>query len=147
MNIEIKKLAKNEVKLFRELIELFIVVFEEEGKEIASDEHLNKLLLNPYFNVFIAQIEDRIVGGLTTYEMPRYYSEKSELYLYDMAVDTKLHNKGIGKKLISELRNYAKENNIETIFVEAHAEDEQAVKFYQSTFSEQEEVKHFNLYL
>jgi len=31
------------------------------------------------------------------------------------------------------------------IFVEAHSKDEQAVKFYESTFGTSEKVDHFNL--
>jgi len=142
--IKISRLQENNLDLFIELVELFNEVFEE-YHTVGSKTHLKKLLIKPEFHAVIATRDDVMVGGLTAYELPRYYSDKSELYIYDMAVKTELHNQGIGKALIGYLKEYGMKNGIETIFVEAHSEEEQAVKFYESTFGKSEKVDHFNL--
>ena len=67
----------------------------------------------------------------------------SELYIYDIAVKTDLHNRGIGKELISYLKEYSIKNEIEAIFVQAYSEEEQAVRFYESTLGDGIKVDHF----
>jgi len=141
--IETCTLGENDVLLFRELVMLFNEVFEEYNT-IASDKHLEDLLKRSNFKAIVAFQGDVLLGGLTTYELPRYYNEKSELYIYDFAVKTSFQGKGIGKMLIRHLEQHAKESNVELVFVEAHSEDLEAVKFYESTFGEGEKVDHFN---
>lgn len=143
-SLKISRLQKNDLNLFIELIELLNEVFEE-SHTVGSKEHLEKLLAKPDFYAVAVLKNDKIIGGLTAYELKRYYNNKSELYIYDIAVKTELHNQGIGKKLINFLKEYSTKNGIETIFVEAHSEDEQAIKFYESAIGKGEKVDHFNL--
>ena len=142
-SFKISRIQENDIKLFIELIELLNEVFEEPN-QVASERQIKKLLNKPDFYAIVAIKEGRILGGLTAYELERYYTDKSELYIYDIAVKTEFHNQGIGKALIHYLKDYSMNNDIETIFVEAHSEDTQAVKFYESTFGKAEKVDHFN---
>lgn len=142
-SFKISRIQENDIKRLIELVDLLNEVFEEPGK-IASEGQLKKLLCIPSFHAIVVIKENRVVGGLTAYELESYYTDKSELYIYDIAVKTELHNQGIGKKLIDYLKDYSAKNGIEGIFVEAHSEDEQAVKFYESTFGKSEKVDHFN---
>jgi aminoglycoside 3-N-acetyltransferase I len=142
-SFKISRIQENDTKRFIEFVELLNEVFEEPNK-VASKRQLKKLLSRRDFHAVVAIKEDKIIGGLTAYELERYYTDKSELYIYDIAVKTELHNQGIGKELINYLKDYSTNNGIETIFVEAHSEDEQAVKFYESTFGKSEKVDHFN---
>ncbi len=142
-NFKISRIQENDIERFIELVELLNEVFKEPNK-VASEKQLKKLLNKPDFHAIVAIKEGIIIGGLTAYELERYYTDKVELYIYDIAVKTELHNQGIGKGLIDYLKDYSTKNGIETIFVEAHSEDEQAVKFYQSTFGKGEKVDHFN---
>lgn len=140
---KISRIQANDIGQFIELIDLLNEVFEESSK-VASEKQLKKLLQKPEFHAISVIKEDKIIGGLTAYELERYYTDKSELYIYDIAVKTEFHNQGIGKKLIHYVKDYSAKNGIEGIFVEAHSEDEQAVKFYESTFGKSEKVDHFN---
>ncbi len=140
---KIHRLEVGDLKKMQSLVALLNEVFEE-YHSVGSDKQLEKLLSNPDFHAIVAIEDDIIVGGVTVYEMARYYSDKSELYIYDIAVKTELQNKGIGKKLLDFLKAYGRENNIETIFVEALSDEDQAVKFYESTFGKREKVDHFN---
>ncbi|GGG30839.1 hypothetical protein GCM10011344_34720 [Dokdonia pacifica] len=142
-SFKISRIQENDIKLFIELIELLNEVFEEPN-QVASERQIKKLLNKPDFYAIVAIKEGRILGGLTAYELERYYTDKSELYIYDIAVKTEFQNQGIGKALIHYLKDYSTNNDIETIFVEAHSEDTQAVKFYESTFGKAEKVDHFN---
>ncbi|MDT0608162.1 GNAT family N-acetyltransferase [Croceitalea rosinachiae] len=142
-SFKVSRIKGNNIEQFTELIDLLNEVFEEPSK-VASERQLKKLLSKPEFHVIAAIKEGKIIGGLTAYELERYYTDKSELYIYDIAVKKELHNQGIGKKLIAYLKDYSTRNGIESIFVQAHPEDEQAVKFYKSILGKGEKVDHFN---
>lgn len=142
-SFKISRIQENDIELFIELVELLNEVFEESNK-VASKRQLKKLLNKPDFHAIAVIKESKIIGGLTAYELEKYYTDKSELYIYDIAVKAELQNQGIGKELMEYLKAYSTNNGIETIFVEAHSEDEQAVKFYESTFGKGEKVDHFN---
>ena len=139
---QIKRLNKEELTEFRSLIHVFNAVFEEEPK-IGSENHLRKLLSREDFIVLAAFRENEVVGGLTAYELPMYYSDSFEIFLYDLAVKSEFQRKGIGKGLIQSLKAYCIEKEIKEFFVMAHEEDEHAVEFYRATGGKSEKVVNF----
>ena len=141
--LEVRKLTQQDVPAFNLLIHLFSIVFEEKESDTRSETHLLKLLRNDHFVAMAAFYEKEIVGGLTAYELPMYYSEESEILLYDLAITSKYQRMGIGKRLIQSLKEYCAENGINEFFVLAHEEDEHAVAFYHSTGGKSEKVVNF----
>ncbi len=53
----------------------------------------------------VAKYEEDIIGGLTAHELPSTYFEANEVYVYDLAVHPNFQKKGIGRRLIEELKN------------------------------------------
>src|SRR5688572_28261592 len=96
----IKRLQKGDLNEFVDLVNLFEEVFEMKNFSIPDAKHLQNLLNRSDFNVFVALKNDIVVGGLTTYVLEQYYSEKPLAYIYDLAVDTNFQRHGIGKRLI-----------------------------------------------
>jgi aminoglycoside 3-N-acetyltransferase I len=141
-SFEFKRLDGNDLSLFKSLVEMFNMVFEEE-QNTGSDPHLQKLLENNGFIAIAAISEGEILGGLTAYKLPMIYSDASEVMLYDMAVREEYQRMGIGKGLIQSLKEYCIKNGIETFFVMAHAEDLHAVEFYHATGGKSEKVVNF----
>ena len=72
-----------------------------------------------------------------------YYSENSEIFIYDLAVKPEYQRMGVGKSLIHKLKEYCVENGIVEFFVLAHEEDEHAIEFYRSTGGKREDVVNF----
>ena len=143
MSIEIKKLGNHEIDKFKELIRLFEDVFEMKNFKMPDENYLQKLLEEDSFFVFVAMIQDQVVGGLTSYTLQQYYSKSPLVYIYDLAVKTEFQRQGIGKMLISGLTNYCREIGIEEVFVQADEVDDFAIKFYHSTGATAEKVVHF----
>lgn len=142
--VKIKRLEENDLIKFIELIKLFEEVFEMKDFSIPDSKHLQSLLNRNNFEVFVALLDNKVVGGLTTYELEQYYSEKPLAYIYDLAVDIKLQRHGIGKKLIAETNKFYKEKGFEEVFVQADKIDDYAIDFYRKTNpSEEEQVVHF----
>ena len=90
------------------------------GKSVKSlkDEHENSS-----FHL-IGLIDKKIVacGRL-------HNNSSTEAQIRYMAVDKELRGKGIGKKIVNHLENYAKKNQIKTMVLNAR---DHAIKFYQN---------------
>ena len=142
MSIEIKRLTKEDLSDFTALINLFNLVFEEESKS-GSEANSLRLLNSDGFIALAAIAENEVVGGLTAYELPMYYSDSSEIFLYDLAVKPDYQRKGIGKDLLHSLKEYCIENGIKDFFVMAHEEDKYAIEFYHATGGKSEKVVNF----
>ena len=140
---EIKHLTKEDVSKFTLLVNLFNTVFEEEHPTIGSEANSLRLLNDSRFIAFAALAENEVVGGLTAYKLPMYYSDSSEIFLYDLAVKPEYQRMGIGKGLIQSLKEHCVKNGIKDFFVMAHEEDEHAIEFYRATGGRGERVVNF----
>lgn len=144
MDIEIKKLSPQDIDDFSDLIRIFEIVFEIDNFKMPNEKHLQSLLSNPTFFSLVAKKNNKVVGGLTVYILHLYYSTKPTAYIYDIGVLEEYQRKGFGKKLITYLINYCKENGFENAYVEAETDDIQAVNFYRTTsFSNELQATHF----
>jgi aminoglycoside 3-N-acetyltransferase I len=130
--MEIIKLNSGQVKEFTALLQIFKEVFESE--EILSDkDYLAGLLNKPDFLVFVAMENEKVIGGLTVYVLHSYQVARPMAYIYDVGVATAFQRQGIGKSLLAYVCNYCKDHAYEDVFVQAEAEDAQAVNFYRQT--------------
>ncbi|TGL14945.1 GNAT family N-acetyltransferase [Leptospira meyeri] len=142
-NIKIKKLASNDLKQFIELIRVFEDVFEMKNFQMPSLHYLQSLLDRDDFYIFVSLHESQVVGGLTSYTLRQYYSEKPLVYIFDLAVLTKYQRQGIGRSLIQGINEYCKKIGVEEVFVQADLVDDYALEFYKSTGGLPEDVVHF----
>lgn len=143
--IRIVQLKINDTALFRQMVLLFSDVFEEPIEQMPSVDYINNLLSNPGFAAFVALDENTVVGGITAHEMPGYYSETSELYIYDLAVHPNSQRKGTGEKLVRAVEAYAKNSNIKTIFVQTYEEEKEAILFYENVVGKGQNIVHFEI--
>jgi aminoglycoside 3-N-acetyltransferase I len=142
--LQVIKLDNGDVLILQKLILLFQEMFKIENPAHTKESYLEGLLENNCFIALVTIYENEIVGGLTAYELPMYYSEYSEIFIYDLAVKPEFRRRGFGKKLLSTLKEYCMTNGIRTFFAEAHEKDKYTVNFYHSTGGNSEKVVHFN---
>lgn len=144
MRVEIQILAHKDADYFSDLIKIFEEAFEWENFSPPTNTHLQRLLSNESFLVFIAKTNHKLIGGLTVHVLDRYDTEKPSAYIYDIAVLPNYQRKGIGKLLIVTLNDYCKKNGFSEAFVQAETDDHQAVNFYRTTPNTSElEATHF----
>lgn len=144
MKITLKQLRPDDIDDFIHLVRLFERVFEMQDFTMPPEPYLQNLLTREGFIVYVATHQNQVVGGLTAHVLPSYYFESSEVYLYDLAVETKFQRKGIGKKLLSALSDHCEKNNYREFFVQADVVDAHAIEFYHATGGIAERVVHFN---
>jgi aminoglycoside 3-N-acetyltransferase I len=142
-DIEIQKLAADDVDRFAAVVQLFAETFGMENFTLPARQHLARLIESDEFIALVATEGRRIAGGLTAYVIRQYYTEKPLVYIYDLAVDPAFQRRGIATRLITALKTWCAENDIGEAFVQATADDEHAVAFYRSTGALEEEVRYF----
>ncbi len=114
------------------------------GAARPGDEYLARLLGSDRF-IALAAIEDSaVVGGLAAYLLDKFEQERSEVYIYDLAVAETHRRCGIATALIERLKPIAAERGAYVIFVQADPVDEPAVALY-SKLGKREDVLHFDI--
>lgn len=148
MTYTYKQLHESDIPLLHGLLRVFGAAFEDVAtyqKVMPRSEYLQVLLAKPTFIALVALDADGlVVGGLTAYVLEKFEQERSEVYIYDLAVAEEHRRKGIARNLITELKRIAKEKGAYIIYVQADPPDEPAVKLYQS-LGAREDVYHFDI--
>lgn len=85
-----------------------------------------------------------VVGGLAAYELRKFEQERSEVYIYDLAVAEAHRREGIATAPIEELRSIAAARGAWVVFVQADLGDDPAIALY-SKLGTREDVLHFDI--
>lgn len=148
MQYSYKQLDNTDVALLKQLLGVFGQAFEDVAtyqNHVPTDAYLRSLLAKPTFIAIVAQSEDgQVIGGLAAYVLEKFEQERSEVYIYDLAVGEAHRRKGIASELITQLKPIAKDKGAYVIFVQADPPDEPAVRLYES-LGTKEEVYHFDI--
>ena len=131
----------------KDLLLVFADAFEDHDSyqsAIPSDDYLNALLAREDFIPLVAVVDGKVVGGLAAYVLQKFEQERSEIYIYDLAVDEEYRRQHIATGLINKLREIAREIGAWVIYVQADPPDEPAVKLYES-LGTREDVLHFDI--
>jgi aminoglycoside 3-N-acetyltransferase I len=129
------------------LLELFGEVFEEKetyGSARPSADYQRQLLSDPGFVALVALQDRKVVGGLAAYELRKFEQERSEFYIYDLAVARRHRREGIATALIGHLKQIAAARGGYVVFVQADPDDEAAIGLY-SKLGTREDVLHFDI--
>ena len=106
--------------------------------------YLERLLASDGFIALAALSDDEVVGGLAAYELRKFEQERSEIYIYDLAVAAAHRRRGIATALIEELRRIAAARGAYVVFVQADRGDDAAIALY-SKLGMREDVLHFDI--
>ena len=142
-------LGRDDLDRFRDLLNVFGEAFEEEALYASappSDDYLRDLLSQPEFVAVVALDDEQVIGGLTAYELKKYEQERSEFYLYDLAVASPYRRQGAATAVINHLKATAKKMGAYVIFVQADYGDDPATALY-TKLGVREDVLHFDLKL
>jgi aminoglycoside 3-N-acetyltransferase I len=147
VSFRVLQLTPGDVDLMGSMLTMFGEAFgevETYGAARPGAEYLRRLLASDYFIAVAALKEDDVVGGLAAYELRKFEQERSEIYIYDLAVAAPHRRRGIATALIQELRRIAAERGAYVVFVQADRGDAPAVALY-SKLGSREDVLHFDM--
>jgi len=149
MSTRIQQIAPADVEMMESLSTMFGEAFGDAESYTArrpSQDYLRRLLASDTFIALAALKGDTVVGGLTAYELRKFEQERSEVYIYDLAVLEAHRRQGIATALINGLRSIAAARGAWVIFVQADTgiEDEPAIALY-TKLGAREDVLHFDI--
>lgn len=147
MVVCVQQLTPADVATMEALLAVFADAFGDEDAYLGnqpSASYLRKLLGSDSFIALAALKGDEVVGGIAAYELRKFEQQRSEVYIYDLAVAVTQRRQGIATALIQELGRIAASRGAYVMFVQADAGDEPAIALY-SKLGRREEVLHFDI--
>jgi len=143
--ISIRQLSANDLALMEGLLATFGEAFNQVATYSSSrpsNAYFKRLLSSDYFIALVALKNGSVVGGIAAYELQKFEQERSEIYIYDLAVAASHRREGIATALIQELKKIAVARAAYVIFVQADIEDDPAIALY-TKLGAREDVLHF----
>lgn len=144
--IELRRLGSGDENAMEAANRLFGEVFGTEGYHgpAPGRDHLRRILADEKFIVLVARVGTEMVGALAAYELVKFEAERSEIYIYDLAVREAYRRRGVATALIEALKPIARDKGVWAIFVQADPPDAPAVALYEK-LGKREEVFHFDI--
>lgn len=95
---------------------------QNNNEELACNEYINK----PNQVIYIALLHNQIIGFIVLKKNWNHYA-----YIEDITVDKKYRTLGVGKRLVDQAKQWAKEGNMPGIMLETQDNNVAACKFYE----------------
>jgi aminoglycoside 3-N-acetyltransferase I len=147
MTFNIQQLTSADVALMPDLLAMFGEAFDDLDRYCAHQPdaaYLQRLLGGNDFIALAALKSGQIVGGLAAYTLKKFEQQRSEIYIYDLAVSTAHRRQGIATALIGTLQQLAAKCGAYVIFVQADLGDDPAIALYNK-LGIREDVLHFDI--
>lgn len=148
-SLDIRRLGAADGARLHELMQVFAVAFDDAALYAAQPPDAAwhaQLLARDSFIALVALKQGAVVGGLTAYWLPKPERARSEIYLYDLAVDIAHRRQGIASALLTELKAVARERGAWVIFVQADTAPEDApARALYARLGTGEEVLHYDI--
>jgi aminoglycoside 3-N-acetyltransferase I len=105
----IQQLTRDDEALMRSLLRVFGRAFGEAQAYCGNQPgagYLRQLLASDTFIALAALKNGEVAGGLAAYELRKFEQERSEIYIYDLAVAAEHMREGIATALIQKLKGW-----------------------------------------
>jgi len=145
--VAVRQLAEEDISPVKALLELFSDAFEDPETYSAAPpgtEYLARLLGEGNVIVLAAFSGEAVAGGLVAYELPKLEQERSEIYIYDLAVAPEHRRRGVATALIECIKDIARQRGAWVVYVQADLGDEPAIALY-TKMGVREDVLHFDI--
>lgn len=147
MAFTVHRLAPGDIAYFRALNAMFAKAFEDAESYAAKppgDAYAEKLLAKAHIIPLVALSEGQVIGGLVAYELEKLEQARSEIYIYDLAVDAGFRRQGVATALIKHLGEIAAGRGAWVVYVQADHGDHPAIALY-TKLGRREDVMHFDI--
>lgn len=145
--LRIRPLTPEDLSLMEAMLGMFGEAFDEVSTYTSArprKAYLDRLLRGDTFIALAALKNGNVVGGIAAYELPKFEQERSEIYIYDLAVAKAHRREGIATALIQQLKKIAAARGAYVIYVQADRGDAPAIALY-SKLGTREDVLHFDI--
>lgn len=143
----ILRLGPEALDTMRAMLAMFGEAFEDRATYVDAppdDAYLRDRLSDPAFIALAALSGTQVIGGLAAYVLHKFEQARSEIYIYDLAVDGAHRRRGVATALIEALKSLAPAHGAWVIYVQADLGDEPAIALY-TRLGVREDVLHFDI--
>ena len=147
MSLRVRRLTADDVDVMRALLLTFGQAFNEVDTYCSNQPnaaYLERLLDGDSFIAVAAMEGDAVIGGIAAYELRKFEQQRSEIYIYDLAVAETHRRQGIATALVNELKKIAAARGAYVMFVQADVDDAPAIALY-TKLGIREDVLHFDI--
>jgi ribosomal protein S18 acetylase RimI-like enzyme len=130
--MEIRRLQGDDYALLASAVRSLIPEGER-GGGVASDAHLRRALEDPACYFIVCLVDSTPVGYLSAYGFPAVDADCPRVYLYDITVEESHRRRGIGSRLIAELKRHCEADGADHIWVGTALENEAAQRTFEGT--------------
>lgn len=109
----------------------FLLTVEEELKRLYPIKRITALLKDPTRITIGAFIAERLVGSITL-QMETYKKIKHKASVLSFFIEDDYRNRGIGKRLLTEVITLSKRHDIEQLLLAVVSTNEGAIALYES---------------
>lgn len=145
--IEIDRLGPGDVAAMTALNALFAMVVDDPGsyaRRRPGEAYLARFLGREQVIVLVVRSVGLIAGGLVAYGPEKLEQERSEVYIYDLAVTEEHRRQGIATAMIRQLGEIAAARGAWVIHAQADHGNDPAVALCEK-LGEREDVMHFDI--
>jgi ribosomal protein S18 acetylase RimI-like enzyme len=129
----IKRLNKNEADLALEAVKNIKLKDDVYTQNKLTLDYLYDYLSNHRNYVFVAIENGQAIGLLYSYRLQRIDRNQDAMFLYEIEVDQRYRNIGIGSRLIEELKKVCRKENIMKMWVGTNSSNLAAMRMYTKT--------------
>ena len=144
---QLRQLGPADIASMRKLTMMLGEAFGEPdtyGGAPPEPAYLEGLLARDHFIALAAFDGDEVIGGLVAYVLDKFEQQRSEIYIYDLAVAEAYRRRGISTALIGALQRIGTARGAYVIFVQADHGDDPAIALYTG-LGTREDVLHFDI--
>ena len=131
--------------IFQEVHDLHLDNTKETFKDIDpfTKEEFEAILEDKNSFLLVAE-EIKIIGFINAFiseKEGRHTKFKRTMHIDEIGVKKEEHNRGVGSKLIEEIKSIAKKHNCDNIILDVWSFNDNAIKFYKNKGFEEKKIK------
>jgi ribosomal protein S18 acetylase RimI-like enzyme len=133
--VEIRRLQESDYLVLASAIRLLVpLVSDESINNQIIDESFLKQALGDKNCYYILCLDDSTpVGYLSAFRFPAVETADFQIYLYDIAVDERFRRRGLGARMIEELKRHCREDKVNYVWVGTSLDNEAAQRTFEKT--------------
>lgn len=133
----IKRLSQGDEEIARLAINELLPIGKDD-LQTSTTKHLHSFLSNTNNILILATHDDKPIGFLTAYIMPRLERTAHMAYFYEIEVSPNFRKKRIGTRMVNLLMIQLRNQGVSSCWVGTDIDNEAALSLYESTGAKRE---------
>ncbi len=133
--MEIRRLQVSDYLLLASAIQILVPLVSDEpiNNQTIDNSFLKQALSDKNCYYILCLDNSTPVGYLSAFRFPAVETADFQIYLYDIAVDERFRQCGLGSRMIEELKRHCREDKVDFIWVGTSLDNEAAQKTFEKT--------------